>query len=46
MFASTGLNDPFGLAFRVPEPSTWALLGVDAADLVVVTLRRRRADRA
>ena len=37
----TNLNQPFFIAV-VPEPSTWALLGVGIAGLGVVTLRQRR----
>ena len=38
-------NGVFGVATTtvVPEPSTWALLGVGTAGLGVVTLRRRVA---
>jgi hypothetical protein len=44
-FAS-GLHEPAGLAFQgvtlpVPEPSTWALIGVGLSALLV--LRRRKA---
>ena len=41
-----GLHTPFGLAVTVPEPSTWALLGIGAVGVGVVALRRRRSMRA
>ena len=40
-FISSGLNRPFGLALAVPEPSTWALLGMSAVGAASIVLRRR-----
>ncbi len=43
----TGANaDSLVVTSVVPEPSTWALVGLGVGGLAVVTLRRRRAARA
>ena len=41
LFADTGLDGPTFIAVEVPEPSTWALVGVGLSALIVC--RRRKA---
>lgn len=39
--SGSSISHPAGLAFQVPEPSTWALLGLSTLGVGTVILRRR-----